>query len=58
MNSNQLKTRVRFSTTIDKDVNEKLKALSRETMIPISKLIDLAILSLIKNGINSQSSEN
>ena len=58
MNSNQLKTRVRFSTTIDKDVNEKLKALSRETMIPISKLIDLAILSLIKNGINSRDGEN
>ena len=58
MNSNQLKTRVRFSTTIDKDVNEKLKALSRETMIPISKLIDLAILSLIKNGINSRDGED
>lgn len=51
MPKGELKNRVRFSTTLDKDVNEKLKALSRETMIPISKLIDTAILNLLKDGI-------
>lgn len=51
--NNQLKNRIRFSTTLDKELNDKLKAFSKNTMIPISKLIDIAIISLLKNGVNS-----
>lgn len=47
---NELKNRVRFSTTLDKTVNEKLKEVSKETMIPISKLLDIAIMLLIESG--------
>lgn len=48
-----LKNRIRFSTTLDKDVNEKLKEFSQQTMIPISKLMDIAIKRLIEQGVNN-----
>lgn len=38
-----LKNKVRFSSTLDKDLNEKLKAYSEMTGIPISKIIDFAL---------------
>lgn len=47
-----LKNRIRFSTTLDKEVNEKLKEFSRQKMVPISKLMDIAIMRLIERGIN------
>jgi hypothetical protein len=47
MNSRGLKTRVPLSNSIDKDLSEKLKALSNETMIPMSKLLDKAIALLL-----------
>ena len=38
-----LKNKVRFSSTIDKDINEKLKAYSEKTGIPISRIISFAL---------------
>lgn len=48
MSKNELKNRVRFSTTLDKEVEEKLKKYSKQTMIPISKLTDKAFLMLFE----------
>ena len=42
-----LKTRVTISSTIDKDVQVKLKAYSDETGIPISKILDRAIIAYL-----------
>lgn len=42
-----LKNRVRFSSTLDKDLNNQLKDLSDKTRINISKLLDEAIKDLI-----------
>lgn len=42
-----LKTRVRIGSAIDKQLYEKLKLLSKETRIPISRLLDEAIECLI-----------
>ena len=39
----ELKTRVRFTTSIDLDYNNKLYKLSEETMITKSKLVDRAL---------------
>ena len=39
----EFKTRVRFTTSIDLDYNNKLDKLSEETMIPKSKLVDRAL---------------
>lgn len=47
MSKNELKNRVRFSTTLDKEVEKKLKEYSKQTMIPISKIIDSAIVNYI-----------
>lgn len=43
-----LKTRIRFSTSLDKNLAEKLENLSIETRIPKSKLVDEAITLLLK----------
>ncbi|WP_306437217.1 ribbon-helix-helix domain-containing protein [Clostridioides difficile] len=45
---NMLKNRVRFSSSTKPDLFEKLKQLSEQTRIPISKLIDEALEDLIK----------
>ncbi|HAT4114204.1 TPA: ribbon-helix-helix domain-containing protein [Clostridium perfringens] len=44
-----LKTRIRFSTSVDIKLAEKLENLSSQTRIPKSKLIDEAIELLLKN---------
>lgn len=44
----QLKNRIRISSSIDINLNDKLKALSEETKIPISKLLDEAIELLLE----------
>lgn len=49
MPKDELKNRVRFSTTLDKNVERKLKEYSNQTMIPISRIIDLAILEHINS---------
>ena len=38
-----LRNKIRFSTTLDKDINEKMKAYSEKTGIPISKIIGFAL---------------
>ncbi|MGF7186880.1 hypothetical protein GGQ84_003014 [Desulfitispora alkaliphila] len=43
-----LKNRNRFSSTVDKDLLLCLKKLSEETRIPISKLLDEAIIDLLE----------
>lgn len=48
MDSRGLKTRVPISSTVDKKLNKELRQLSKETRIPISKLLDEAIEDLIK----------
>lgn len=40
---NELVNRVRIGSAIDKKLYEKLKNLSTETMIPMSRLLDRAI---------------
>lgn len=52
MSKGELKSRVRFSTTLDKEIFAQLKKLANETMIPISKLVDIAISNLVQNGIH------
>lgn len=55
MPKDELKNRVRFSTTLDKNVEEQLKAYSKSTMIPISKIVDIALLEYIKNNKKDES---
>lgn len=43
-----LKTRIAISNAIDINLYKKLKALSKKTMIPISKLLDKAVELLLK----------
>lgn len=43
-----LKTRTRISNAIDSELFIKLQALSKETMIPMSKLLDRGIELLLK----------
>ena len=49
MPKDELKNRIRFSTTLDKDVERKLKEYSKQSMIPISKLVDTAIARFIES---------
>ena len=44
----RLKNRVRFSTTLDKKTVQALKDYSNETMIPVSKIVDVAVQEYIK----------
>ncbi len=43
-----LVNRKRFTTAIDKKLHERLFKYSKETMIPVSKLLDEAIADLLK----------
>lgn len=43
-----LKNRIRFSTTLDKETLKRLKEYSEKTMVPITKIIDAAIMEYIK----------
>lgn len=52
MPKDELKNRIRFSTTLDKDVERKLKEYSKQSMIPISKLVDTAIARFIESQNN------
>jgi len=47
-NNRGLKNRTTISSTIKIELNEKLKKLSNETKIPISKLLDEAIEYLLE----------
>lgn len=48
MSKDTLKSRVRFCTTLKPETHERLKEMSRETLIPISKLVDMAIVDLLE----------
>ena len=52
MPKDELKNRIRFSTTLDKDIERKLKEYSKQSMIPISKLVDTAIARFIDSQNN------
>lgn len=49
MPKDELKNRVRFSTTLDKEVDKKLKDYAKQTMIPISKIVDSAITEYLSS---------
>lgn len=46
--ADRLKNRIRISTTLDKNTIKELKNYSNKTMIPTSKIIDIAIQEYIK----------
>lgn len=48
MNERGLKTRTPISNAVNTELLNKLKELSNETMIPMSKLLDKAIELLLK----------
>ena len=43
-----LKNRTRISNAVDTELLEKLKQLSKETMVPLSKLLDKGIELVLK----------
>lgn len=53
MPKDELKNRVRFSTTLDKEVEKKLKEYAKQSMIPISKIVDSAILNYLSEKLTS-----
>ena len=48
MSKDTLKNRIRISTTLTPQTNELLKEFSLKTEVPISKIIEKAILEYIK----------
>lgn len=48
MSKNELKNRIRFSTTLELCTNKKLKDFSQKTEIPISKIVNNAINEYIE----------
>ena len=49
-----LKNKVRFSSTLDKDINEKLKQYSQVSGVPVSRIIHFALQEYLdKVGKNS-----
>lgn len=49
MPKNELKNRVRFSTTLEIDTDKRLKEFSQKTDIPISKIVNNAINEYLEN---------
>ena len=47
MSDSHLKTRGRLTTTIDNEILAGLKKLTAETQVPITRLLDEAILDLL-----------
>lgn len=45
--SKDLKTRERFTNTLDKELLKQLQELSKKTMIPMSRLLDKSIELLL-----------
>lgn len=54
MSNDTLKNKVRFSSTLPPEVDKMLKDYSKETMIPISKILEMAIVEYIKNNKKSE----
>ena len=53
MVKDSLKNRVRFSSTLSPEVDKALKEYSQNTMIPISKILDSAIMEYISKKITN-----
>lgn len=47
MVKDSLRNRVRFSSTLSPEVDKALKEYSQKTMIPISKILDMAITEFV-----------
>lgn len=47
MSNDTLKNKVRFSSTLPPKVDKMLKDYSKKTMIPISKIVEVAIVEYI-----------
>ena len=47
-----LKYRQRLGSAVDKDLYKKIKKLSKDTKIPMSRLLDEAIVDLLKKYSN------
>ncbi len=45
----ELKNRTRISSTLDNEVYKKLKEYSNKTSVPISKILDKAVLMYIES---------
>ena len=50
MASDTLKNKIRFSSTLTTEVDKMLKDYSKQTMIPISKIIEMAITKYISEN--------
>lgn len=50
MANDTLKNKVRFSSTLPPEVDKMLKDYSKQTMIPISKILEAAIVDYIKSS--------
>lgn len=50
MANDTLKNKVRFSSTLTPEIDKMLKDYSKETMIPISKIIETAITKYINEN--------
>ena len=53
MVKDSLKNRVRFFFTLSPEVDKALKEYSQKTMIPISKILDSAIMEYISKKITN-----
>ncbi len=53
MSQNELKNRVRFSTTISFETERTLKEHSKKTGVPISKIVDKAIAQYLESKENA-----
>lgn len=47
MSKDTLKNRIRFSSTLSFETDKKLKEFSQKTMIPVSRIIESAIVDYI-----------
>ncbi len=54
MTNDTLKNKVRFSSTLPPKVDKMLKDYSKQTMIPISKIIESSIVYYIENNKKSE----
>lgn len=56
MAKDSLKNRVRFSSTLSPEIDKALKEYSQKTMVPISKILDIAISKYIaENSVQKKS---
>lgn len=51
-----LKNRTQFTSTLDNELYEELKKLTEETKIPMSRLLDEALVALLANRMNKDKS--